>query len=161
VTDRRREHGKNRMRFMHMQSMQPNNGRNVYSITNRIKTRSNVINSQPLPQSTVIHIPTKLHQFPTNSFRDFMRTDRQTDAETPPKTTPSRSRCAANNNIFITIADKTLRRTPVMQNSTYNRTYSIINQSINLLGNKGPKATYKSQYTIYNDYGSRQCIQYI
>jgi len=36
-----------------------------------------------------------------------------------------------------------------------------INQSINLLGNKGPTATYKSQYTIYNDYSPRQCIQHI
>jgi len=36
-----------------------------------------------------------------------------------------------------------------------------INQSINLLGNKGPKATYKSQNTIYNNYRPRQCIQYI
>ena len=34
-------------------------------------------------------------------------------------------------------------------------------QSINLLRNKGPKATYKSQYTIYNDYTARQCIQYV
>jgi len=33
-------------------------------------------------------------------------------------------------------------------------------QSVNLLRNKGPKATYKSQYTIYNDYTARQCIQY-
>ena len=36
--------------------------------------------------------------------------------------------------------------------------------SINLLGTKGPKATYKSQHTIYNDiYSPRQCtcIQYI
>jgi len=35
-----------------------------------------------------------------------------------------------------------------------------INQSINLLGNRGPKATYKSQNTIYNNYRARQCIQY-
>jgi len=35
------------------------------------------------------------------------------------------------------------------------------NQSINLLCNKGPKATYKSQNTIYNNYSPRQCIQYI
>jgi len=34
-----------------------------------------------------------------------------------------------------------------------------INQSINLLGNKGPKATYKSQNTIYNNHSPRQCIQ--
>ena len=34
-------------------------------------------------------------------------------------------------------------------------------QSINFLGNKGPKATYKSQNTIYNNYSPRQCIQYI
>jgi len=36
-----------------------------------------------------------------------------------------------------------------------------INQSINLLRNKGPKATYKSQYTIYNSYRARQCITYV
>jgi len=30
-----------------------------------------------------------------------------------------------------------------------------------VLGNKGPKATYKSQYTIFNDYSPRQCTQYI
>jgi len=36
-----------------------------------------------------------------------------------------------------------------------------INLSINLLGNKGPKATYKSQNTIYNNYSPRQCIKYI
>jgi len=33
------------------------------------------------------HIPTKLHQFPTSNFRDFVQTDRQT----PPKTIPARS----------------------------------------------------------------------
>jgi len=31
----------------------------------------------------------------------------------------------------------------------------------NLLGNKGPKATYKSQNTIHNNYSPRQCIHYI
>jgi len=36
-----------------------------------------------------------------------------------------------------------------------------VNQSINLLGNEGPKTTYKSQYTTYNDYSPRQCIQYV
>ena len=34
---------------------------------------------------------------------------------------------------------------------------SSVNQ-FNLLGNKGPKATYQSQDTIYNDYSPRQCI---
>jgi len=33
--------------------------------------------------------------------------------------------------------------------------------NFNLLGNKGPKATYKSQNPIYNDYSPRHCIQYI
>jgi len=36
-----------------------------------------------------------------------------------------------------------------------------VNQSVNLLGNKEPQATYKSQNTIYNNYSPRQCIQYI
>ena len=35
------------------------------------------------------------------------------------------------------------------------------NQAISLLGNKGQKATYKSQNTIYNDYSPRQYIQHI
>jgi len=41
----------------------------------------------------MVHIPTKLHQFLTSSFRDFMRTDRQkhTHTQTPPKTIPARS----------------------------------------------------------------------
>ena len=30
--------------------------------------------------------------------------------------------------------------------------------SFNQSGNKGPKSTYKSQYTMYNDYSPRQCI---
>jgi len=37
------------------------------------------------------HIPTKLHQFLIGSFRYFVRTDAQTDRETPPKTIPARS----------------------------------------------------------------------
>ena len=32
------------------------------------------------------------------------------------------------------------------------------NQSVNLFGNKGPNATYKSQNTIYNSYSPRQCM---
>jgi len=45
----------------------------------RSKVRSNVTNFQPLLVFTMGRIPTKLHRFPTSSFRDFMRTDRQTD----------------------------------------------------------------------------------
>jgi len=37
------------------------------------------------------HILTKLHQFLIRSFRDFVRTDTQTDAQTPPKTIFARS----------------------------------------------------------------------
>jgi len=42
--------------------------------------RSNVTNFQTLLAFTMGHIPTKLHQFQTSSFRDFVRTDAQTDA---------------------------------------------------------------------------------
>jgi len=31
-----------------------------------------------------------------------------------------------------------------------------INLSVDLLGNKGPEATYRSQYTIYSSYSERQ-----
>jgi len=37
---------------------------------------------QPLLSFTMGHIPTTLHRFPTSSFRDFVRTDTQTDAVT-------------------------------------------------------------------------------
>jgi len=36
---------------------------------------------------------------------------------------------------------------------------SRIIQLFHLLGNKGPKATYESQNTIYNNHSPRQCIQ--
>ena len=36
-----------------------------------------------------------------------------------------------------------------------------INLSVDLLGNKGPEATYRSQYTIYSSYSERQRIQYM
>jgi len=42
------------------------------------------------------HIATKSHQFLISSFRDFMRTDRQT----PPKTIPVRSMRAGNSVII-------------------------------------------------------------
>jgi len=42
------------------------------------RSRSNVINFQQLLAFTMRHILTKLHQFPTSSFRDFLRTDIQT-----------------------------------------------------------------------------------
>jgi len=42
-------------------------------------SRSNVTYFQALLVFTMVHIPTKLHQFPTRSFRDFVRTDRRTD----------------------------------------------------------------------------------
>jgi len=41
--------------------------------------RSNITNFEPLLAFTVRHIPSKLHQFPTSSFWDFVRTDAQTD----------------------------------------------------------------------------------
>jgi len=41
------------------------------------------------------HIPTKLHQFPTSSFSDFVQTD--TDAQALPETIPAHSRHAGNN----------------------------------------------------------------
>jgi len=39
------------------------------------------------------YIPTKLHQFPASSFRDFM----QTDTQMPPRTIPARSMRADKN----------------------------------------------------------------
>jgi len=53
--------------------------------------RSNVTNFQPLLAFTMGHIPTMLHQFLIISFRNFVRIDRQTDTQTPPKTIPARS----------------------------------------------------------------------
>jgi len=45
------------------------------------RSRSNVTNFKTLLAFTTRHIPTKLHQFLTGSFRDFVRTaHRQTDA---------------------------------------------------------------------------------
>jgi len=40
------------------------------------RSRSNVTNFRSLLAFTVGHIPTKLHRFPTSSFRDFVQTDR-------------------------------------------------------------------------------------
>jgi len=42
------------------------------------RSRSNVTNFQTPLAFAMGHIPTKLHQFPTRSFQDFVRTDRQT-----------------------------------------------------------------------------------
>jgi len=55
------------------------------------RSRLNVTNFQPPLVFIMAHIPTKLHQFLVISFRDFVRTDAQTDAETPPKTILARS----------------------------------------------------------------------
>jgi len=46
------------------------------------RSRSNVTNFQSLLGFTMGHIPTKLHQFLTGSFRDFVQTGRQTNAQT-------------------------------------------------------------------------------
>jgi len=43
------------------------------------RSRSNVTNFEPLLAFTMGRIPTKLHQFPISSFRDFLRTNSQTD----------------------------------------------------------------------------------
>jgi len=43
------------------------------------RSRLNIINFQTLLAFTMGHIPTKLHQFLISSFRDFVRTDAQTD----------------------------------------------------------------------------------
>jgi len=43
------------------------------------RSRSNVTNFQPLLAFTTGHIPSKLHQFPTNSFCVDRQTDTQTD----------------------------------------------------------------------------------
>jgi len=43
---------------------------------------SNVTNFQTLLAFTMWHIRTNLHQFLISSFRDFVRTDRLTDAQT-------------------------------------------------------------------------------
>jgi len=45
---------------------------------------SNITDFQSLLTFTMGRIPTKLHRFPTSSFRDFQRTDTQTDTQTPP-----------------------------------------------------------------------------
>jgi len=57
------------------------------------KSRSNVTDFQSLLAFTMVHIPTKLHRFLISSFRDFVRTHRQT----PPKTIPARSMRAYKN----------------------------------------------------------------
>jgi len=51
------------------------------------RSRSNVTNFQSLLVFFVVHIPTKIHRFPTGSFKDFV----QTDAQIPLKTIPARS----------------------------------------------------------------------
>jgi len=43
------------------------------------RSRSNVTNFQPLLVFTMGHIRTKLHQFLTRGFQDFVWTDRRTD----------------------------------------------------------------------------------
>jgi len=50
------------------------------------RSRSNVTNLQSLLAFTTGHIPTKLNRFLFSSFRDFLRTDKHTDTQTPPKT---------------------------------------------------------------------------
>jgi len=62
------------------------------------RSRSNVINFQPLLAFTTGHIPTKLHRLPTSSFRDFLRTDRRTNWLTDAaKNIPARSVWRADN----------------------------------------------------------------
>jgi len=46
----------------------------------KLSSRSNIINFHPLLAFTMGHIPTKLHQFLTSSFRHFLRTDSPTVA---------------------------------------------------------------------------------
>jgi len=48
---------------------------------------SHVANFQPPLAFTMGHIPTKLHQFLTRNFWDFVRRDRRTHRQTPSKTT--------------------------------------------------------------------------
>jgi len=47
------------------------------------RSRSNVTNFQTLLAFTMGHIRTKLHQFLSSSFRDFVQTDGQTDGHRP------------------------------------------------------------------------------
>jgi len=60
------------------------------------KSTPNVTNFQLLLAFPMGHILTKLHRFPTSSFRDFLRTDAQTHRQTPPKIIPACSMRAGN-----------------------------------------------------------------
>ena len=67
-----------------------------------------------------------------------------------------------NTDTLVSIAPVTGR--PTAHHRTIISLFSRVlycNQSIQFIRQKGPKATYKSQYTIYNDYSARQCIQYV
>jgi len=64
------------------------------------KTAPKVKGQGQLPTTlafTVKHIPTKLHQFPTNSFREFLQTERQTDRETNRQTDATKDNTTDNN----------------------------------------------------------------
>jgi len=94
VTDRQTDTANirnNRMHLMH--SMQPK----IKNSSQGQSLRSNVTNFQSLLAFTMGHIPTKLHQFLTSSYRDFVRTDTAKDRQTPPKTIPARSMDTSNN----------------------------------------------------------------
>jgi len=66
-----------------------------------------VTNFQSLLAFTVGHIPIKLHQFLISSYRYFVRTDidAQTDAQTPPRTIPARSRRTGKNTVEYRVAE--------------------------------------------------------
>jgi len=69
----------------------------TYLESNKCTTLKVKVNChQSLLAFTTGHIPTKLHQFLFNSFRDFVRTDRHTDRQMPPKTIPARSIAGAD-----------------------------------------------------------------
>jgi len=101
------------------------------------RSRSNVINFQTLLAFTIGHSPTKL-QFPTSSFRDFLKTDRLTDRQTDAAITiPARSiagaqiinagqvyvtgLCNALNSFYLCLFQRKLYSTekPVLQSKSH------------------------------------------